>query len=159
MTACCSSTWRHRDGSMWSGSRSSDERDLIRGGAGSSQAGPSYPAKALAQAVPFQCKISELVVDTLVSWSPTAKASLPDTALTPNSDGLELRATAAKAWPVAGTAAAAPVAAIPPRPAASTPAATTRTTRLLARPIAPSCQVTRGTAPLSRRHPATGTGQ
>jgi len=48
-----------------------------------SQAGPSYPGKALAQAVPFQCKISELVVDTLVSWSPTAQASLPDRALTP----------------------------------------------------------------------------
>jgi hypothetical protein len=49
-----------------------------------SQARPSYPAKALAQAVPFQCKISELVVDTAVSWSPTAQASLPERALTPD---------------------------------------------------------------------------
>ena len=87
MTACCGSTWRHRDGSMWSGSTSSDEKDLVRGGpvraVGWGQAGPSYPAKALAHAVPFQCKISELNVDTLVSWSPTAQASLPDRALTP----------------------------------------------------------------------------
>ena len=33
--------------------------------------------------MPFQCKISELVVDTAVSWSPTAQASLPERALTP----------------------------------------------------------------------------
>ena len=48
-----------------------------------SQARPSYPAKALAQAVPFQCKISELVVETAVSWYPTAQASLPERVLTP----------------------------------------------------------------------------
>src|SRR5260370_37076199 len=48
-----------------------------------SQAMPTYPAKALTQAVPFQCAISLLVVDTAVSWSPTAQASLPERALTP----------------------------------------------------------------------------
>src|SRR5260370_39263921 len=48
-----------------------------------SQAMPTYPAKALTQAVPFQCAISELVVDTAVSWSPTAQASVPERALTP----------------------------------------------------------------------------
>src|SRR5260370_34382886 len=48
-----------------------------------SQAMPTYPAKALTQAVPFQCAISLLVVDTAVSWSPTAQASVPERALTP----------------------------------------------------------------------------
>src|SRR5260370_12437413 len=100
MTGCCGSTWRHRDGSMWPGSTSSDEKDLVRGldlidlrirefkvgcfePSEWSQARPSYPAKALTQAVPFQCAISLLVVDTAVSWSPTAQASLPERALTP----------------------------------------------------------------------------
>src|SRR5260370_21760063 len=85
---------------MWPGSTSSDEKDLARGldlidlrirefkvgcfePSEWNQARPSYPAKALTQAVPFQCAISELVVDTAVSWSPTAQAPVPERARTP----------------------------------------------------------------------------